>query len=218
MISLNLVEENALRTVFNVHASGVNSLHAYAVEMDINLSEWEVISINDNLKNNNEAIYFNKSDGHHYTSVSALFGHGSVAISDLLSLELKPLVDNPSSPLIQEVTLVDDMNRSTKSVINNNGAAMPNEFELAQNFPNPFNPVTNIAFALPQDGFVKLTIYNLLGEEVRQLVSSSLAGGNYTASWNSMDTFGNRVSSGMYLYSLSVDNQLISTHKMILMK
>ena len=95
---------------------------------------------------------------------------------------------------------------------------MPTKFELSQNFPNPFNPMTNIAFAIPRDGFVKLTIYNLLGKEVRQLVSAGLKGGNYSATWNSMDHLGRQVSSGLYLYSLSVDNQMVATHKMILMK
>ena len=218
LISLRLINENNSQSVFNVNASGIGSLHAYAVELSIDANEWEVISITDHLKSNGDAVYFSNNKGHQWTSVSALFGRGSVVISDLLSLELKPLVDNPNSPVIQEVTLIDDMNRSSKAVISNNGITMPEQFELKQNFPNPFNPVTNIAFSIPQDGIVNLTVFDLLGQEVSQLVSSRLSGGNYSTSWNATDAYGNKVSSGLYFYSLTVDNQLIDTHKMILMK
>ena len=218
VIALNMVEENYDRVVYSVSASGIGSLHAYAIEMMINANEWEVMNISDNLKNNGDAIHFSKNNGYHWTAVSALYGNGSVMISELASIELKPLVDDPSGPVINEVTLIDDMNRSTKAVVSNNGSVIPSEYALSQNFPNPFNPVTNIAFSIPQDGLVKLTVFDLMGKEVTQLVSSSLSGGNYTANWDATNTFGSRVSSGLYFYSLSVDNQMIATHKMILMK
>ena len=220
LIALNKVESSNDRVVYMVSASKIGALRAYAVEMDIDANDWKMISRVDHLKANGQAMEFDKFNGHKVTSVSALIGHGSVLMAnqDLVTIVLQPLVNDPIEPVITEATLIDDQNRSVKAVISNNGLVMPNEYILSQNFPNPFNPVTNIAFAIPQDGLVKLMIYDLMGREVRELVSSRLSGGNYSANWNATNTFGSKVSSGLYFYSLTVDNKMIATQKMILMK
>ena len=220
LIALNQDKADNGTVVYTVSGSQIGSLRAYAVEMDIDANDWEMISRVDHLKANGGAFEFDKTNGHKVTAVSSLVGRGSVAMSnqDLVTIVLQPLVSDPIEPVITEVTLIDDQNRSTKAVISNNGSAIPNEYALSQNFPNPFNPVTNIAFAIPQDGLVKLTVFDLMGREVRELVSSRLSGGNYTANWNATNTFGSKVSSGLYFYSLTVDNKMIATQKMILMK
>jgi len=220
LIALNQDEADNGSVVYTVSGSQIGSLRAYAVEMDIDANDWEMISRVDHLKDNGGSFDFDKTNGHKVTAVSALEGRGSVAMSsqDLVTIVLQPLVSDPSEPVITEVTLIDDQNRSTKAVISNNGSSIPNEYALSQNFPNPFNPVTNIAFAIPQEGLVKLTVFDLMGREVRELVSSRLAGGNYSANWNATNTFGSKVSSGLYFYSLTVDNKMVATQKMILMK
>jgi len=89
-------------------------------------------------------------------------------------------------------------------------------FVLAQNYPNPFNPTTVIDYAVPQSTgamkHVTLKIYNMLGQEVAVLVDQAQASGSYRATFN-----GAGLSSGIYLYSLRVDNQNI-TKKMMLLK
>jgi len=219
LIALNKVETSSDRVVYTVSGSRIGALRAYAIEMDIT-DDWALVSREDHLKVNGQAIEFDKSNGHAVTLVSALIGDGSALTpnQDLVTIVLQPLVNDPVEPVITEATLIDDQNRSAKAVISNNGLVMPNEFILNQNFPNPFNPVTNIAFAIPQDGMVKLTVFDLMGREVRELVSSRLSGGNYSANWNATNTFGSKVSSGLYFYSLTVDNKMIATQKMILMK
>ena len=219
LIALNKVETSNDRVVYTVSGSRIGALRAYAIEMDIT-DDWALVSREDHLKVNGQAIEFDKSNGHAVTLVSALIGDGSALTpnQDLVTIVLQPLVNDPVEPVITEATLIDDQNRSAKAVISNNGLVMPNEFILNQNFPNPFNPVTNIAFAIPQDGMVKLTVFDLMGREVRELVSSRLSGGNYSANWNATNTFGSKVSSGLYFYSLTVDNKMIATQKMILMK
>ena len=219
LIALNKVETSNDRVVYTVSGSRIGALRAYAIEMDIT-DDWALVSREDHLKVNGQAIEFDKSNGHAVTLVSALIGDGSALMpnQDLVTIVLQPLVNDPVEPVITEATLIDDQNRSAKAVISNNGLVMPNEFILNQNFPNPFNPVTNIAFAIPQDGMVKLTVFDLMGREVRELVSSRLSGGNYSANWNATNTFGSKVSSGLYFYSLTVDNKMIATQKMILMK
>jgi len=101
---------------------------------------------------------------------------------------------------------------------------VPSTFELAQNTPNPFNPVTNIRVSLVEDAKVTLKVYNLLGEEMNTLVlNRSLGKGNHRFIWAGKDDNGNQLPSGVYLYRMEVNSphghQLYqSTKKMILMK
>ena len=85
-------------------------------------------------------------------------------------------------------------------------------FQLQQNFPNPFNPATTIAFELPQTEFVRLQIYNTLGEEVSTLVSGRLTAGKYEYEWDAVN-----FPSGVYLYKLQA-GEYINVKKMVLMK
>jgi hypothetical protein len=74
---------------------------------------------------------------------------------------------------------------------------------LAQNSPNPFNPVTSITFALPEASSVKLVIFNLQGQRVRTLISGHMHAGTHSVVWNGMDAQGRAVASGLYLYRLT---------------
>jgi choice-of-anchor A domain-containing protein/uncharacterized repeat protein (TIGR01451 family)/TQXA domain-containing protein len=89
---------------------------------------------------------------------------------------------------------------------------LPKEFSLSQNYPNPFNPATKINFSVPAAGNVSLTIYNILGQEVKKLVNSELAPGNYTVSFDAHE-----FASGVYIYRLTAKNVSI-TKKMMLIK
>ena len=94
---------------------------------------------------------------------------------------------------------------------------MPQQYSLDQNFPNPFNPSTSIAYSLKEGGFVKLTIYNMLGQQVKLLVSSQQSAGGHTVTWDSKDDAGNLVPNGVYIYMLEV-NGFEQTRKMMVMK
>jgi hypothetical protein len=100
--------------------------------------------------------------------------------------------------------------------------AIPGEYALDQNYPNPFNPSTQIKFALPTNSSVRITIYNLLGEVVRELVNTDMNSGVHTVQWNAEDISGRKVSSGIYFYELNANgingNQFNQVRKMILMK
>ncbi len=93
-----------------------------------------------------------------------------------------------------------------------NVIALPGQYALAQNYPNPFNPSTSIEFVIPQTGFVNLSVFNLLGEKVAELVNEVKESGSHTAVFD-----GSNLSSGTYIYSLSVNGNLI-TKKMTLIK
>jgi hypothetical protein len=88
----------------------------------------------------------------------------------------------------------------------------PNKFELSQNYPNPFNPSTSISFTLPQAGNVKLSVYNLLGQEVQTLVNGFMETGLHSVNFEAKN-----LNSGIYLYKLEA-NGINSVRKMTLLK
>jgi len=89
---------------------------------------------------------------------------------------------------------------------------------LKQNYPNPFNPETNIFYSINQAGLVELSIYNIKGQLVKELVRSQMNAGEHTIVWQGNDNSNRKVSSGLYLYKLKIDGKTIDTKKMILLK
>jgi len=102
--------------------------------------------------------------------------------------------------------------------------AVPDEFALDQNFPNPFNPLTILRYQLPVESVVTLKIFNHLGQEVNTLVDESQAPGYRSVEWRSTDASGHSVSTGVYYYkleavALTVPNQSFTqVKKMLLIK
>ncbi|MCX7832744.1 MAG: T9SS type A sorting domain-containing protein [Ignavibacteria bacterium] len=89
---------------------------------------------------------------------------------------------------------------------------MPNKIILHQNYPNPFNPITNIKFDLPNGDFVKLAVYNLLGQEISTLLNEFLKAGSYNITFNGYD-----LPSGIYFYKI-ITSDFSDTKRMILIK
>jgi hypothetical protein len=96
-------------------------------------------------------------------------------------------------------------------------AEVPGAYSLMPNYPNPFNPSTAIAYQTPQDGHVTLTIYNVLGQEIRTLVDTHQAAGTHTAMWDGTDAAGHHLNSGVYFYTMKAGN-FTQTRKMVLMR
>ncbi|MFQ6677934.1 MAG: right-handed parallel beta-helix repeat-containing protein [Fidelibacterota bacterium] len=93
----------------------------------------------------------------------------------------------------------------------------PTSFALHQNYPNPFNPVTNILFGLPEPRNIRLTVVNILGQEVVELTDGWHDLGFHTVQWNGLNQFGQNVSAGMYFAVLS-DGKSVRVQKMLLLK
>jgi hypothetical protein len=109
----------------------------------------------------------------------------------------------------EELTLNSSLNN--KLLVSEN--FIPVEYILEQNYPNPFNPGTTISFAIPEDvNVVKLTIYDVLGQKITELVNSGLNAGKYNYYWEA----GNNAS-GIYIYELRTE-KFVSTRKMMLLK
>ena len=116
-------------------------------------------------------------------------------------------------------TTVELLQGSVLSVAVEDEFNLPRQFTLKQNYPNPFNPVTTISFDVlgATPATVNLTVYNVLGQAVRTLLVGELAGGSYDVEWNGLSDAGQQLASGIYLYSLRVNNA-VQSKTMVLMK
>ena len=97
--------------------------------------------------------------------------------------------------------------------------AAPSRAALAQNRPNPFNPLTTIGYAVPGPGpkSVRITVFDVSGRRVATLVSRTLDPGYYEVRWNGRSDWGSDVSSGVYFYRAAIGRQII-TRKMALLR
>jgi hypothetical protein len=94
---------------------------------------------------------------------------------------------------------------------------VPSKFTLHQNYPNPFNPITSLRYDLPEQAQVTLTVYDLMGREVTQLINTIQETGYKSVQWDATDSFGNPVSAGVYLYQICA-GEFVQTRKMVLLK
>lgn len=158
-------------------------------------------------------------------------GNGSVA---KLYFSTGPTWDSTSSvpvdsqfyPPTSEMTFVNTTGDSTWIPVFHKGAlevkdvntpTKPTVFSLAQNYPNPFNPKTMIRFALPKDSWVRLEVYNILGQKVKTLVDEKLAAGVKEVEWDGKDGKGLEVASGIYFYRIKTDS-FSDVKKMVMLK
>jgi len=95
--------------------------------------------------------------------------------------------------------------------------ALPTEFTLMQNYPNPFNPSTTIRFAIPNNSFVRLIVYDITGKLVNEIVNGYLEPGVHNVEWSGTDAGGIDVSSGLYFYRIEASNYS-KTYKMVFVK
>ncbi len=147
----------------------------------------------------------------------AISGNGTYSFalttnaSDLLSFSAKEGLNKPE-------LVIKSSGSSIASLANNSVAekeALPEQFSLSPNYPNPFNAGTTIVYALPQEGSVRLVIYNMLGQMVRKLVHENQIAGHKRVLWDGNDERGLRVSSGVYFYRIEFGQQRL-VGKMIL--
>jgi hypothetical protein len=114
---------------------------------------------------------------------------------------------------------------SSETFILNRESVIPVTFALHQNFPNPFNPITTLRYDLPSDAMVTLTVFDMLGKEITQLVNTTQQAGFKSVQWDATDSMGRPVGAGVYLYqiqagdpSLNSGQGFVQTKKMVLLK
>lgn len=97
--------------------------------------------------------------------------------------------------------------------VNQISSEVPSEYKLFQNYPNPFNPNTIIRFQINRLSDIKLSVFDIQGKQIAELVNGKYSAGIYETDWNAAG-----FASGIYFYSLIIDNNLIDSKKMILLK
>ena len=98
-----------------------------------------------------------------------------------------------------------------------NLSEIPSKFSILSAFPNPFNPVTTLRYDLPEDNFVMITVYDMLGREIAKLVNTTQEAGFKSVQWDATDSMGRPVSAGVYLYQIQA-GKFVQTKKMVLLK
>ena len=162
-------------------------------------------------------IYFNMrvesaANGGQNTSITR-YPDGDMSVVDAFvqHLTISDLENSPS-------TSFDELdNICSLLAVDDEKGELPTQWKLDNCYPNPFNPSTTIAFEVPTFTYVTMTIYNIKGQIVTQLVDQKVTPGRYEFNWNGLDHTGNLAPSGVYLYSLNSIG-FSETRKMILMK
>jgi flagellar hook assembly protein FlgD len=88
---------------------------------------------------------------------------------------------------------------------------------LGQNYPNPFNPVTTLVYELSEDALVSMSVHDLSGRLVKDLISERQSAGHRTIKWDATNNSGQAVSAGVYLYKIQIGD-MMQTKKMIFLK
>jgi len=106
---------------------------------------------------------------------------------------------------------------ASAAVLSINGELLPEVFSLHQNYPNPFNPVTTLRYDLPENSLVNVTVYDMLGRQVKTLINQTQDAGYKSLIWDATNDYGKPVSAGIYLYQIQA-GEYIQTKKMVLLK
>ena len=105
----------------------------------------------------------------------------------------------------------------TMEALNISQDNIPARYSLGEAYPNPFNPATTISYEIPNDEYVSIDIYNLMGGHIKSLVSMNQNPGYKTIEWNATNDYGQLVSAGMYIYTIQA-GEFMATKKMVLLK
>ena len=143
---------------------------------------------------------FHMTGGDPATNGRLVFQVGNNCIPDFSTQRVNPVFANEGGVSVE----------SEDSMI-------PKKFALYDNYPNPFNPSTQIAIDLPEDAYTELTIWNVMGQQVATVHSGNLNAGRHKITFNGRDATGNMLSSGMYIYRVTA-GKYNATKKMTLMK
>ena len=164
---------------------------------------------------------------HDYNNIFT-WTHGKVFSADLSDLTTidsvaydlkicsKDLEENSTEFILEPAFVVGNFNATSVSdneILNNNS----NELSLC-NFPNPFNPTTNILFNLPKNSEVEISIYNCKGQKIITLINNHLEQGQHSVTWNGKNENNRLVGSGIYYYELKINDKIIASKKCLLLK
>tara|TARA_B100000959_G_scaffold219041_1_gene231265 strand:- start:83 stop:832 length:750 start_codon:yes stop_codon:yes gene_type:complete len=147
----------------------------------------------------------------------------SVSTSSIISIPFASSSSKGLSSVVQFDNVIvagfngEDLNASSDDYYMDIENTVPTVTSLSDNYPNPFNPTTNIEYNVSKSGFVSIVIYDMNGAEVRTLVSDVKSAASYSVAWNGLNNNGQSVSSGKYVYRMSAPG-FTETKSMTLLK
>jgi hypothetical protein len=173
--------------------------------------EWKTVSETNNY---GFEVYRKRNENGEWKKLGFVEGHGTTLAAQSYTYVDRSLGFGKYFYQIKQVDL-DGKSKALPEVDVTVGVT-PNGLVLAQNYPNPFNPSTVIEFAVPQDGFATMKVYNTLGQEVAMLFRGEVTSGIHSVEWSPKE-----LASGVYVYRLEVDNgkqHFVATRRLILMR
>ena len=142
-----------------------------------------------------------------------IFGYSTVAIYDPVdSISIAVMINNDVNAGPIGINFMSFVKQNNPVSISEISGVIPEKYTLEQNYPNPFNPVTNINFSIPHRSFVKITVFDILGKEIQNLINEELNEGNFKIDFN-----GSSLPSGIYFYKIET-NDFVQVRKMTLLK
>ena len=223
----NAVQEDGFLTV-RVSLTESKLLKGYGFSLQFDPAKYEFVEakeVNGSLLetgSGQQALFLssNKTPGKIDVGAMKVDGESAEGAGDLVDFKFKTVeIPLPTDFQILEGVLVDLVGGVdlVQNIEIGNLKAIPDDYGLDQNMPNPFNPNTTINYQLPEVGRVKIVVYNLLGQEVRTLVDENLDAGFHTAVWDGKNALGHQVASGVYMYRLQ-SGSYVKTLRMMLLK
>jgi len=172
-----------------------------------------------NIINNGEHAFYVAACSDPTTTINATGNWWGVADSTSIEDLIRHQVDYSLAPLVDFAGFAEsafDIGDPV-GILETPDGNVPAKFALRQNYPNPFNLSTTIEFALDEPGDVEMTIYDILGRRVRQLVSGYYPAGVNAVQFDGKDSYGMPLPSGMYFYFIRAGD-LAESKKMVLLK
>jgi hypothetical protein len=192
------------------------------VEFDHTLLEFDTLVLSE-LMDNYLLIYNSDTDGELIVAASGGNPDGETGSFGTLTFNVS---DNFSDETVVSITRLrwnegteveDPASMIVSYALEIDSELLPDKFALHQNYPNPFNPVTTLRYDLPENGYVNITVYDMLGREVKTLINQTQDAGYRSVVWNATNDYGKPISAGIYLYQIQA-GEYNSTKKMVLLK
>ncbi len=221
-VQLSIVRERVLaadEVEWSVLGEGMNGIRAYQLQLQYDQTQWQMLEVRAGGARPTFSVEKEMDYGRLWGEVQLGRERAFPSAGELVRWTLLALRDDAETPHIIAGPFLDlDERRVAVEVaVDRAGAALPRALSLSQNVPNPFNPETLIAFAVPQAGEVKLEIFNALGQRIAVLWHGALTAGHYRMRWSGRDQQGRPAASGMYIYRLQSGSQILAK-RMVLVR
>jgi hypothetical protein len=188
--------ETLLQATWNAATDPDNNTVVYLWQLAVD-RQFNALLVN---RNTNTTTSFSAK----YSDVDSILAAAGVAVGNTVKVYHRAISSDGS---LQTASTIDSVNitRGMVVTVEERTEALPAEFALHGNYPNPFNPSTVIRYDLPRSAHVKLVIYSVLGKVVRTLVDAKEAPGFKRVTWDGANDAGERVTSGIYVYRLETE-------------